>query len=167
MTETLKGQISQEEQFVVFTLADEPYGVDVSQVRDITMVSKIAVVQGMPDFVEGTIDLRGQIVAIVDLRKRFGLPERKKTKETKIIVTDRAGIPIGMVIDQVIEVMRLSVNSIEDLPDLVSDVTTDLIKAVGKLKDGTLLIIVDLEQVLSSEEMEKISKMVDKQSSDE
>ena len=159
MTSSLKTETLDEEQFVVFTLLDELYGVDVNQVRDITIVPEIVVESDLPEFVEGISDLRGDWIAIIDLRKRFGLPTRKESNNLNLIVIEQEGISIGMIIDKVTEVLRLPVSSMEDLPNLVSDVTTDLVKAVGKLNDGTLIIIVDLEHVLSTEELKKLSEM--------
>ena len=160
MSETkkdLEEQVSQKQQFVVFFLADEVYGVDADQVRDITSVSEITVLPDMPDFVEGTIDLRGQVITIIDLRKRFGLPERQEQNENRIIILEREGTPIGMIIDKVSDVIRLPTSSIDDKPELASDITVDLVKGIGKLDGGTSLLIVDLESVLSSEEMEAIN----------
>ena len=150
-------QASQKQQFVVFFLADEVYGVDAKQVRDITSVPEITVVPNMPDFVEGTVDLRGQVIKIIDLRKRFGLPKRQEQNENRIIILEREGAPIGMIIDKVFDVIRLPTSSIDDAPELASDITLDLVKGVGKLEDGKSLLIVDLESVLSSEEMEAIN----------
>ena len=162
MSQVLQKQGSQkqaltERQFVVFILADELYGVDVDQVREITMVPEIIGVPGTPDFVEGIINLRGQMTTIVDLRKRFGLPKKKECDQNRIIIIEKEGTPIGMAIDRVTEVLRLPESSIEDTQDLVCDIALEYIKGVGKLTGGTLLVIVDLERVISKVEVECIS----------
>jgi len=156
MSQILQEQTLKEQQFVVFILAEELYGVDAAQVREITMVPEIISVPGTPGFVEGIINLRGQMTTIIDLRKRFGLIEGQQSDQNRIIIIEKEGSSIGMAIDQVIEVLRLPVTSIEDTPDLARDVSLEYIKGVGKLADGTLLIIVDLEMVLSLEEVEGI-----------
>lgn len=151
MNETLH-----EEEFVVFNLADEMYGVEASQVKEITTMPEIENASNTPDFVEGTVNLHDKTVTVVDLRKRFGIPTNKKSDDRRIIVIEWDGTFIGMAIDGVTKVMELSVHSIEDSPDLASDVTLDLIKGVGKLEDGTNLIVVNLEKVLSSDEIKTI-----------
>ena len=151
-----KDQTLKEQQFVVFVLADQKYGVEVAQVREIIMVPEITKIPCAPDFVEGMINLRGQVTTILDLRKRFGLQLKDDDDISRIIIIEREGASVGMAIDRVTEVMRLSRSSIEETPDIISNNELSYIKGVGKLSDGTLLIIIDLEGILSSEEMEVI-----------
>lgn len=143
-------------QVIVFTLGDEKYGVDISQVREIIRPTKITRIPNAPDFVEGVINLRGQITTIINLRKRFGLPPKEIDNDTRIIVVEYNDAVIGMMVDTVNEVKYLSSKDIEPLPSIVTSRSeAKFLKGVGKLPDG-LLILIDLNKVLSQDEVEKI-----------
>lgn len=162
MSQTLQGDIIQEGTYMAFTLTGEIYGVEVSKVLEIVTVPELAPLPDTPDFFEGVLDICGDIIPIIDLRKRFGLPVNDKHNEKTIIVVKSDGIEVGMVVDSVTDSMVLSVHSIDDLPNLASEVTADLIGGVSRLSDETLLIIVDLERVLSKGEIEILSAVIKK-----
>ncbi|MDY6965011.1 MAG: chemotaxis protein CheW [Halobacteriota archaeon] len=145
------GQVlATESQLVVFTLGDTMYGVDVNQVREITELREITTVPGSPYFVEGVTNLRGQVTTVIDLKKRFGLEEKERDKESRIIIVESDGIPMGMIVDSVTEVLRLPTDDIESTPDMTDESVTDYIQGIAKLDDGTLMIVVDLERVLTA-----------------
>ena len=146
---------SDEAILVVFTLADGLYGVRVDQVREITSMRDTTPVPNAPYFVDGVTNLRGQVTTVTDLRRRFGLEEAERNDNTRIIIVEPEGIPIGMVVDSVSEVLRMSAKDIEPVPDLVTEsggsgIDAEYIKGVGKLGDGKLLILLDLEKVLTA-----------------
>jgi len=146
---------SDEAILVVFTLADGLYGVNVSQVREITSMRETTPVPNSPYYVNGVTNLRGQVTTVTDLRKRFGLDEKERDDNTRIIIVEPEGVPIGMVVDSVSEVLRMPAKEIEPVPDLVvesngSGIDSDYVKGVGKLDDGRLLILLDLEKVLAA-----------------
>ncbi|HDM36236.1 MAG TPA: chemotaxis protein CheW [Candidatus Syntrophoarchaeum butanivorans] len=145
----------EEIQLVVFSLNDSLYGVDVRQVREITPMGQVTPVPGAPYFVDGVTNLRGQVTTVIDLKKRFGLGEEGGNgKERRMIIVEPKGIPVGMIVDSVTEVLRLESNAVEGTPDVLeSSIDTRYIKGIGKLGDGRLLIIVDLEEILSGEVM--------------
>jgi len=141
---------------VVFKLGDEAYGVETSQIREIIRAEKITKVPNAPDFVEGVINLRGQITTIINLRKRFGMENKPIDSETRIIVFEHKGSMMGVMVDTVTEVRYLSKESIDELPEIVtSSEESRFLKGIGKLPDG-LLILVDLEKVLREEEYQAI-----------
>ncbi|MDY6930528.1 MAG: chemotaxis protein CheW [Halobacteriota archaeon] len=140
--------LANESQLVVFTLGSTMYGVDVNQVREITELRDITPVPGSPYFVEGVTNLRGQVTTVIDLKKRFNLDEKENDKETRIIIVESEGVPMGMVVDSVTEVLRLPTDEIETTPDMTDESVTDYIQGIAKLSDGTLMIVVDLERVL-------------------
>ncbi len=143
-------------QVIVFNLGDEKYGVEISQVREIIRPSKITRIPNAPDFVEGVINLRGQVTTIINLRKRFGLPPKDIDNDTRIIVVEYNGAVIGMMVDTVSEVKYLSAEDIEPLPNIITSRSeAKFLKGIGKLPDG-LLILIDLNKVLSDEEVENI-----------
>ena len=140
---------------LIFTLADGLYGVNVSQVREITSMRETTPVPNSPYYVDGVTNLRGQVTTVTDLRKRFGLDEKECDDNTRIIIVEPEGVPIGMVVDSVGEVLRMPAKEIEPVPDLVvesngSGIDSDYVKGVGKLGDGRLLILLDLEKVLAA-----------------
>ena len=159
MSQTLQGDIIHEGAYMAFSLTDEVYGVEVSKVVEIVTVPELLPLLDTPDFLEGVLDICGEIIPVIDLRKRFGLPVKDTSDEKTIIIVKSDGIDIGMVVDSVTDPMVLSVHSIDDLPNLASEVTADLIGGVSRLSDETLLIIVDLEGVLSKGELEILSDM--------
>jgi len=146
---------SDESILVVFTLADGLYGVNVSQVREITSMRETTPVPNSPYYVDGVTNLRGQVTTVTDLRRRFGLDEKERDDNTRIIIVEPDNTPIGMVVDSVSEVLRISTKEIEPVPDLVVEsdgggIDSDYVKGVGKLGDGKLLILLDLEKVLTA-----------------
>ena len=143
-------------QVIVFKLGNERYGVEISQVREIIKPTQITRIPNAPDFVEGVINLRGQITTIINLRKRFGMDPKPIDNDTRIIVVEYDNAVIGMMVDVVNEVKYLSKDDIEPLPNIVTARSeAKFLKGVGKLPDG-LLILIDLNKVLSDEEVERI-----------
>ncbi len=143
-------------QVIVFKLGDERYRVDISQVREIIRPTQITRIPNAPDFVEGVINLRGQITTIINLRKRFGLPPKEIDNDTRIIVVEYDNAVIGMMVDTVNEVKYLSAEDIEALPSMITARSeAKFLKGVGKLPDG-LLILIDLNKVLSEDEVERL-----------
>jgi len=138
-------------QLVSFSLGNEEFAVDILKVQEINRMIDITKVPKSPDFVEGVINLRGKVIPIIDLRRRFGLNTQEHDKQTRIIVVDINGKTIGLVVDSVSEVLRLSSDTIEPPPPMVAGVDAQYICGVGKL-DNRLLILLDLNKILSSEE---------------
>ena len=134
-------------QVIVFKLGNERYGVEISQVREIIKPTQITRIPNAPDFVEGVINLRGQITTIINLRKRFGMDPKPIDNDTRIIVFEHGDSTIGVMVDNVAEVKNLAAESIEQLPN-VTATEARFIRGVGKLPDG-LLILLDLREILS------------------
>ena len=142
-------------QVVIFKLGDERYGVETSQVKEIIRVEEITSIPNAPDYVEGVINLRGQITTIINLRKRFGMEPKPIDNNTRIIVVEFENAVIGMMVDTVNEVKYLSTADIEALPSIITArEEAKFLKGVGKLPDG-LLIMIDLNKVLSEDEVER------------
>jgi purine-binding chemotaxis protein CheW len=127
-------------QVVSFALGSEEYGVDIAQVQEINRMVTITKVPRAPQFMEGVISLRGQLIPIIDLCTRFGMKRSKCTKHTCIVVTEIGNKRLGMVVDSVSEVLRVPVEQIENAPDLVAGPDTEYIRGVAKL-DARLIIM--------------------------
>ena len=143
---------SDELQLVSFTIGSEEFGVDILKVQEINRTVEITRVPQAPHYVEGVINLRGKVIPIIDLRKRFGLELKEYDKNTRIVVVDIEGNVMGMIVDSVSEVLRLPANTIEPPPELVTGINAEYIKGVAKLQDR-LLIFLDLSKVVESVRM--------------
>lgn len=143
-----------EEQLVVFQLSGETYGIEIANVHEIIRMQDITDIPRTPDFVEGVINLRGRIIPVIDLRKRFGLEVSEYTQASRIIVVEVEGVTVGMIVDSVSEVLRLPTNNIEPPPAMVS-VDAAYLRGVGKL-DEQLIILLDLNKVLEKDEKEQL-----------
>jgi purine-binding chemotaxis protein CheW len=108
-----------------------------------------------PQFMEGVINLRGQLIPIIDLRARFGMPRVEHTKNTRIVVTDIGAKRVGMVVDSVSEVLRLATDAIEDAPEMITGVDTEYIRGVGKIEDR-LIILLDLAKIITGTEKREL-----------
>jgi purine-binding chemotaxis protein CheW len=139
-------------QLVTFRLGEEEFAVNVGQVQEIVRLSTITAVPRSPSYVEGVVNLRGRIVPVIDLARRFGLPSGERTKTTRIVITEVEGRTVGMLVDAVSEVLRLESTAIEAAAEVLkTDVNTEYITGIGKA-DGRLLIMLDLNRLLSRDE---------------
>ena len=144
-----------ERQLVVFDLSGEAYGVNIETVREIIRMQAVTYVPDTPDFVEGVINLRGNVNPVVDLRKRFGLNVGEETDDTRIVVVDIGGESIGVTVDAVTEVLRSTEDAVEPTSALITTEDSFYIEGIAKLGDR-LLILLDLERVLSTEERDAL-----------
>ena len=149
-------------QLVSFKIGEEEFGVDILKVQEINRVVQITQLPNAPDFIEGVMNLRGRVVPIVNLRKRFGLPAKEYDKNTRIIVVDLNGKTVGFIVDSVSEVLRLSKSVVEPPPDLVSGIDSEYITGIAKL-DDRLLILLDLEKILTAEEKQTLKESLQTQ----
>jgi len=143
-------------QLVSFNVGAEEFGVDILKVQEINRMVEITRVPQAPHYVEGVINLRGKVIPIVDLRKRFNLEYKEYDKNTRIVVVDIDGNIMGMIVDSVSEVLRLQASMIEPPPEIVTGINSECIKGVAKLEDR-LLIFLDLSKVIDVSEMTAVS----------
>ncbi len=145
-------------QWVTFWLTDEIYGVNVMQVQEVLRLTEIAPVPGAPDYVLGIINLRGNVVTVIDTRKRFGLVANEVTDSTRIVILEVNEQVIGILVDRVAEVVNLRSSEIESTPNLGndSDPSSKYIQGVHS-RGEEILILVDVNKLLSQEELEEVS----------
>ena len=148
-----------EMQLVVFELGDESYGVDISRVQDINRMQEITEIPHAPESVVGVINLRGRVIPVIDLRKRFGLPEAVHTKDTRIVVVHLEGNLIGVIVDAVSQVLRIPADIVEPPSPVLAGVDSRYLRGIAKL-DDRLVILLDLDFVLSRREQEAISEVL-------
>jgi len=146
-------------QLVSFFIGNEEFGVDILFVQEINRMSQITTVPNSPDFVNGVINLRGRVIPVIDLRSKFGMPKKEPDKNTRIMVMEVSGKTVGFIVDSVNEVLRIPKNVTEAPPSLALGVNSEYIKSVGKL-DDRLLILIDLEKILSTVESMQLQEEV-------
>ncbi|MBD3609873.1 MAG: chemotaxis protein CheW [Gammaproteobacteria bacterium] len=157
-TETDTNNDDFDTQWVTFYLAEEKYGVPVAQVREVLRYTEITPVPGAPDYVIGIINLRGNVVTVLDTRKRFALPPVDVTDSTRIVIIEVDEQVVGILVDSVSEVMRLNSSDIETAPNVGNDESSKYIQGVAS-RDGNLLILVDLHKLLTDEEWQEMANL--------
>jgi purine-binding chemotaxis protein CheW len=145
-------------QWVTFQLEQETYGINVMQVQEVLRYSEIAPVPGAPNYVLGIINLRGNVVTVIDTRLRFGLQTTEVTDNSRIVIIESEQQVIGILVDSVAEVVYLRTSEIDSAPNVGTDESARFIQGVSN-RDGELLILVDLDKMLTDEEWDEISRL--------
>ena len=143
-------------QWVTFQLGEETYGINVMQVREVLRYSEIAPVPGAPDYVLGIINLRGNVVTVIDTRARFGLMPGEISDNTRIVIIEAEKQVIGILVDSVAEVVYLRGSEIDSTPSVGTEESAKFIQGVSN-RDGQLLILVDLNKLLSDDEWDEMA----------
>ena len=143
-------------QWVTFQLDRETYGINVMQVQEVLRYTEIAPVPGAPDYVLGIINLRGNVVTVIDTRSRFGLPPAEVSENSRIVIIEADKQVIGIMVDSVAEVVYLRSSEIDVAPSVGTEESAKFIQGVSN-RDGELLILVDLNKLLSDEEWDELS----------
>ena len=147
-------------QVVIFRLGREEFGVRIDQVKEIIEMTHITRMPKAPSFIEGVINLRGEVVAVIDLARQFDIPASERGEETRIVVVDVDNNIVGMIVDSVPEVLRISAENIDPTPTLIeSRIDTSYIEGIGKL-DDRIFVLLNLSKVLSPEEMESVEEVM-------
>ena len=142
-------------QLVSFKLDNEEYAVDILKVQEINRMVEITSIPNAPSSVEGVINLRGKVIPVVNLRKKFGLVSKEMDSQSRIMVVD-VGTTVGLIVDSVSEVLRLSSDTVEHPPSMTANNgSSEYIRGVGKLEDR-LLILLDIEKLLGNGETRKV-----------
>lgn len=152
MAEAKKEAAGQEVKFAVFTIGGIEFALDIMLIKEIIKPLKITVIPKAPRFIEGVINLRGGIIPIVDLRKRFGVKAAgAESAKERVIITRVNGKAIGLIVDSVTDVISLDKKNISPPPEIVKGIKSQFIKGVGKLNDR-LILLIDLDTILTASE---------------
>jgi len=143
---------------VGFRIGAETFAVPIALVHEIVRVPEITSVPDSPDYVEGVINLRGKIVSVIDLRKRFGEKEIVRNKKNRILVTDVDGKPVGLIVDAASEVLKLPETEVEPPPPVFDEKDVNYVTGLGKLH-GRLIILIDLTKVLQKGELRRLDEL--------
>lgn len=144
--QTNKNTIDELIQLVTFKLGQEEFGIDILMVQEINRMVEITKVPQSPFYCEGVINLRGKVIPVIDLRKKFDMDVEEWTKDTRIVVCDVEGSVVGMIVDAVEEVLRIPSSTIEPAPEIVTSINSDYIKGITKM-DNRLLIFLDITKI--------------------
>ncbi|VAW92996.1 Positive regulator of CheA protein activity (CheW) [hydrothermal vent metagenome] len=145
-------------QWVTFYLDNEKYGINVMSVQEVLRITDIAPVPGAPHYVLGIINLRGNVVTVIDTRTRFGLVEKESDDSTRIVIIESENQVIGILVDSVAEVVDLKKSDIETTPNVGNDESSKYIQGVSS-QGEQLLILVDVDKLLTEEEWDEMSSL--------
>lgn len=158
-TENKKANDNHGNEYLVFTLGNEEYGIEILKVQEIRGCERVTRLANTPEFITGVTNLRGVIVPIVDLRIKFDLAGVEINEKTVVIVLSLAQRVVGIVVDGVSDVLSLNADEIKPAPDFSVTLSTDYLLGLGSV-DERMIILVDIEKLLTSEEMELVEKSV-------
>ncbi|WP_111414057.1 chemotaxis protein CheW [Billgrantia lactosivorans] len=147
-------------EFLVFSLGDEEYAVDILKVQEIRGYENVTRIANAPDFIKGVTNLRGVIVPIVDLRIKFHLDKVEYGGQTVVIVVNVEDRVVGIVVDGVSDVMTLAPDQIKPAPEFGVTLSSDFLSGLGSLEDR-MLVIVDIDKLLTSDEMELVERVAE------
>ncbi|MEP7703012.1 chemotaxis protein CheW [Paraglaciecola sp. 25GB23A] len=145
-------------QWVTYKLGEETYGINVMQVQEVLRYTEIAPVPGAPEYVLGIINLRGNVVTVIDTRSRFGLPSSEVSDNSRIVIIESDDQVVGIMVDSVAEVVYLRSSEIDSAPNVGTEESAKFIQGVSN-RDGQLLILVDLNKLLSDDEWDEITNI--------
>lgn len=150
-----------EKQLVIMKLAGEQYGIDIAQVQEITKMAQITTVPRSPNFVQGVVNLRGDVIPVIDMRKRFELEAGDYSDRTRIIVSEINNKKIGLIVDEVMEVLRVSAGNFEEVPGIVNDEHGQAYMDGIVNTENRMIMALNLENVLESKEWSQLHKMLE------
>jgi len=151
----MEGELNQ---LISFIVGEEEYGLDILRVKEVIRIREITRLPRAPSFVKGIINLRGDIIPIIDLRDKFGLERQDYTAMTRVIVVDVDSRLIGMVVDAASQVVRIPADQIEPPPPIVGGLSVEFIKGVGKL-DERLVVLLNIDRILSTQEKVELARL--------
>ncbi len=146
-------------QLISFTVGEEEYGLELPRVREVIRMRQVTWLPKAPTSVKGIINLRGEIIPIIDLSERFGLGKRDSTSATRVIVVDVEGRPVGMVVDSASQVVRVPVDQFDEPPPVMGEAVSRFITSVGKLNER-LVILLDVEKLFSLDELRELEASI-------
>lgn len=146
--------------FLTFRSEDERFGLSIHEVREIISYQKITKVPEQPEFIKGIINLRGNVIPTIDIRNRFGQSIGEYDDHTCIIIVDMAGLSAGLIVDEVLEVLTLSMGDISDLPEIHGGSDGNFISGVGK-RDKELFMLLECDRMFDSQQMSQFQNVIE------
>lgn len=137
---------------VSFKLFNEEYAININKAKEVILISEITAVPQMPDYIEGIINLRGNVIPVIDLRKRLNLPTAEYSDNTRIIVVKAESKVIGIVVDSVSQVIKIALDNITTPPEAIGSISGEYLTGIGKL-DNRMLLILDIDKLINFNEL--------------
>jgi purine-binding chemotaxis protein CheW len=153
------GNAADMKQLISFTVGAEEYGLELLRVKEVIRMRSITWLPQAPSCMKGIINLRGDVIPIVDLRDRFGLQSQEHTAKTRVVVVEVEGRPVGIVVDSASQVMHVPADQFDPPPSVMGVGSGDFITAIGKT-DEKLVIMLDLNRIFSTEELSKMASCI-------
>jgi purine-binding chemotaxis protein CheW len=147
-----------QQKYLTFTIEDEVYGIEILKVKEIIAMIKITQVPLVPNFVKGVINLRGQVIPVIDIRLKLGLEELEYTMHTTIIIVEIDDLSIGFIVDRTSDVVSITPDVLAPPPRFGTKIDISFLKSMAKLKDK-IVMIVNLEKIFSQEELESLTSL--------
>lgn len=147
------------EQYIVFRLNEGEYGINIMNIREIIPYKEATKLPDTPEFIEGIVNHRDKVIPIINLKSRLKLDGFQKTRDSRIIVITLDNRDVGFLVDEASQTIILKNEDIDKTPDYIGNIDKEYITGVGKLKDGKLLIIIDLEKILSYNELSELKRI--------
>lgn len=147
-------------QQVIFKLDNEEYGLDIMKVNGIEKYQEVVKIPNTPEYIEGMINLRGVVLPIYSLRKKFELSSKEPDDETKIIVVFTKEAKVGFVVDSVIEILHIDLESVVEAPKLVTGINRKYIKSIAKHEER-MIILIDIDLIISDEEKIDLDEIIE------
>lgn len=157
--ESGQSQVTDSMQLVSFKLSDETYGIEITKIREIILVGEITQVPETPHYIKGLINLRSSVIPVIDLRARFSLPENEMNNESRIMVLNVGTRTIGIIVDSVSEVLRVSADQISAAPPTVASLGNEYMNGLVQL-DDKLLILLDVDRLFDEEQTKALDNTV-------
>ena len=148
------------QQLVKFSVADLDFGININQIFQIIKPQEVFKVPNTPPFIEGLINLRGRVLTIFNLRKRFNMPEKAIDEDTKVLIVNMNDMLLGFTVDSVNEIVRINDEEIVDTPPTLKDFEHRFLSGVGKLGEK-LILLLDLKKVLTPDEEQQVQELVE------
>jgi len=152
--EEFEAEEVEQDQYLVFTSQSQDFGIQAMRVQEISAPLSITKVPNTPPYIEGIVNLRGRLVSIIDFRKKFRFKPKEHDEDTRIIMVEYGGYPIGIIVDSAEEVIKITNEKVQKLPDVITtSVSQEHITGVGMLDNNRLVILLDADKVLTKTDL--------------
>lgn len=159
MQEDIGEEEIERDQYLVFIVKAQEFGIQAMRVQEISALLPVTEVPNAPPYVDGIMNLRGHLVSVINFRKKFGFELKEKDEDTRIIMVEHSGFPIGIIVDSVEEVIKIADEKVQKLPETTTTLMSEeYITGVGML-EGRLIILLDADKVLTKTELIKVSEI--------
>lgn len=146
---------------IIFKLDQQEFGANIAQIRSIERLEEIVPVPQTSEFIKGIINLRGSVTPIIDLRTRLGLEQTKTDDQTRILIANVRDVQVGFIVDEATDVLDIDPEKIDEAPELVQHIDYRYLKGVAKIEDRGMILLLDLDQVLSVQEADEVQQVVE------